>query len=443
MFDCDFLHNLIIFSDENSLRCLRKNWGDMVTLDEILRLMVQKGASDVHLKAGIAPIIRRHGALRILTGNIRSLSGQEIEIMAKNIMDSSQRQSLEDKKDVDLTYGLSGVGRFRVNIFKQSGTVRMVIRYIPDEVKTIDELSLPEIIKKITNNERGLVLVTGATGSGKSTTLAAMIDHINRNQSKHILMIEDPTEFIIKDKKSIITQRELGTDTSSFAQSLRSALRQDPDVILIGEMRDRETIEIALLAAETGHLVFSTLHTLDTQETINRVLAAFEAHQQAQIRLQMASVLSAIVCQQLCTRKDQSGYVPVLEILINNKRVAELIADPKRTGDIRKVIEDSQTPWGMRTFDQSLMDLISQGVITYEEALKSSISPENFATRYSGISQLDGKKWPQAKVASNRDEDSWQNLDIMDVETAVTTRKSLEKNPIADEKVSFFKKFKK
>jgi twitching motility protein PilT len=391
----------------------------------------------VHLKAGIIPVIRKHGSLRPLSSSLPAVTSQEMETIAYALMDERQRAIFEERMDIDLSYGLSGVGRFRLNILKQRGTIRIVIRNIPDRIANVEELGLPPVIKKLAEQERGLVLVTGATGSGKSSTLAAMIDHINRTQSKHILMIEDPTEFLVKDRKCIITQRELGTDTISFAQSLRAALRQDPDVILIGEMRDRETIEIALLAAETGHLVLSTLHTLDASETINRVLAAFEPHHQTQIRLQMASVLNAIVSQRLCTRKDGNGYVPAMEIMINNARIAELIADPMRSVEIHKAIEESQAAWGMCSFDQSLMDLLAKDLITYEEALKASTSPENFAIRYSGVSHMDGKKWGEGTHFGRRIEKAWQDLTAMDVETTAAgkrLKRALKANEENDQK---------
>lgn len=391
-------------------------------LDELLRLATNKGASDLHLKAGIIPVIRKHGNLRPLSANHGPLSGEEIESMALSLMDEKQRHFFEERKDIDLSYGLSGVGRFRINVFVQRSTVRMVIRNIPDKVKNLQELNLPPVIEKLADTERGLILVTGATGSGKSSTLAAMIDHINRNKSKHILMIEDPTEFLIRDRKSIITQRELGTDTIGFASSLRAALRQDPDVILIGEMRDRETIEIALLAAETGHLVLSTLHTLDAQETINRILAAFEPHHQMQIRLQLATVLRAVVGQRLCRRQDGQGYMPAMEVLVNNVRVSECIADPQRTIELRTIMEESRTSWEMSTFDQSLMDLVHNEVISYEEALKNSTSPENFAIRYSGVSHGEEQAWSNNANLRSRLEEQWQGLSEMEVETHVKTR---------------------
>ncbi len=414
-----------------------------ISLDEILRLATQKGASDVHLKAGIIPVIRKFGELRPLSSALPALTGKEIEEMVYSIMDDRQKQKFEEVKDVDLSYGLNGVGRFRINVLLQRSTVRVVIRNIPDRVTPLEELNLPIMVQKIAERERGLVLVTGSTGSGKSSTLAGMVDHINKTQSKHILMIEDPTEFLIRDRKSIITQRELGADTISFASSLRAALRQDPDVILIGEMRDRETIEIALLAAETGHLVLSTLHTLDAQETINRVLGAFEPHQQPQIRLQLASTLTAIVSQRLCTRKDGKGYIPALEIMINNARVADLIADPARTAEIRKVMEESQSVWNMCTFDQSLMHLISRDLISYEEALKASTSPENFAVRYSGVSHHDGKKWTEGTSIGRRVEQAWQDLTAMEMENTGANAETKEKKASGKNKLpAFFKKLK-
>ncbi len=407
-------------------------------LDEILRLATQKGASDIHLKAGIIPVIRKHGQLRPLSSSLVALTGDDIESMAYSIMDDDQRTHFAKHKDIDLSYGLSGFGRFRMNVLKQRGTVRMVIRYIPDRIQSIEELNLPDTLTKIASEERGLVLVTGATGSGKTSTLAAMIDSINRTQSKHILMIEDPTEFLVKDRKSIITQRELGTDTVSFSQSLRAALRQDPDVILVGEMRDKETIEVALLAAETGHLVLSTLHTLDAHETVNRILSGFDSNQQMQIRLQLASVLKAVVSQRLCVKKDGTGFIPALEILMNNPRVAECITDPQRTGELKQIMEESKNAWGMITFDQHLMELVNTGQITYEEALKTSTSPENFAIRYSGVSQMDGQKWSADSTEyKKRIQDNWQQLEAVDVETQLH---EIGKNTGKDEKPPSIKK---
>lgn len=356
-----------------------------MTLNDILSTALKKQASDVHLKAGLVPVIRKHGKLRPLQQGVPQLSSQQIEEMALSILDEEQRKTFAKMKEIDVGYGLSGVGRFRVNIFRQRGSIRMVIRNIPHNVPNLDELMLPPIIKKIAEYERGLILVTGITGSGKSSSLAAMVDYINNTQNTHILTIEDPIEFLIRDRKSIVSQRELGLDTTTFSTALRAALRQDPDVILIGEMRDPETIEIALQAASTGHLVLSTLHTMDAQETVNRILGAFEPHEQDQIRRVLAGSLKAIISQRLARRKDKSGFVPAVEILIANQRVKEMIEDPEKTNELRVAIEESRETFGMQSFDQSLMDLLTQDLIDYDEALRLSTNPEDFNLRAAGV----------------------------------------------------------
>lgn len=378
-------------------------------LDEILTLAVQKEASDVHLKAGLVPVIRKHGKLRPLQTGLPLLTAEELEQMALSIMDDEQRKTFLKNKEMDMGYGVPRVGRFRLNIFKQRGSTRMVIRNIPVTVPTLEQLNLPPVIEKLADNERGLVLVTGVTGSGKSSTLAAIINWINSNKNKHILTIEDPIEFLIADRKSIVSQRELGLDTMSFTTALRAALRQDPDVILIGEMRDRETIDIALVAAETGHLVLSTLHTLDAQESINRILSAYEPHQQMQIRLQLASVLKGIVSQRLARKKDKSGFVPAVEVLINNQRSKEMIEDPHKTKELHNAIEEGREIIGTQSFDQSLMELLKQGLIDYEEALRLSSNPEDFALRYSGISSS-ARNWGGAdgEHPQNGHDDDWR-----------------------------------
>jgi twitching motility protein PilT len=286
-----------------------------------------------------------------------------------------------------------GLGRFRVNVFQQRGTIGVVLRVIPFKIMSIEQLILPKVLEKIAAEQRGLILVTGTTGSGKSTTLAAMVDHINSNETCHIMTIEDPIEFLIRDKRSIVNQREVGVDTLSFAQALKSALRQDPDVILVGEMRDLETIETALTAAETGHLVLSTLHTLDATETITRIVSAFAPHQQKQVRLQLGSVLKGVVSQRLVPRADGKGRVAAVEVLVCNGRVREMIEDKERTKEITQAISQSFTTYGMQTFDQSLMMLFKQNIITYEEALRQSSNPDDFALRVSGISATSDSSW--------------------------------------------------
>jgi twitching motility protein PilT len=354
-------------------------------LPEILTIAMKKNASDVHLKAGLVPVIRKHGKLRPLHQGLAQLTAQEIEAMANSILDDHQKNDFLQYKEIDVGYGISGLGRFRVNIFRQRGSVRMVIRNIPFSVPNIEELNLPPIVRRIAEFERGLILVTGITGSGKSSTLAAMIDHINNTQNTHILTIEDPIEFLIRDRKSIVSQRELGHDTLTFGAALKSALRQDPDVILIGEMRDKETIETALTAAETGHLVLSTLHTMDARETVNRILSVFEPHVQAQVRRQLAGVLKGVISQRLARRKDKTGFVPAVEIMIGNQRVREMIEDPEKTKDLNFAIEESKDTVGMQSFDQSLMDLLQNDLIDYDEALRLSSNPEDFQLRAAGV----------------------------------------------------------
>ena len=361
-------------------------------LNEILQIALRGGASDIHLKAGLPPMFRVDGSLVPLKDGKR-LPPEDVARMAFGIMNEFQKEKFKASNEVDLAYGVPGLGRFRVNIFQQRGTIGSVLRVIPFKVMTIKDLLLPPILEKICGEERGLVLVTGTTGSGKSTTLAAMIDHINANETNHIMTVEDPIEFLIRDKRSIINQREVGVDTMSFSQALKSALRQDPDVILVGEMRDYETIETALHAAETGHLVMSTLHTLDATETINRIVSAFPPHQQKQVRLQLASVLKAVVSQRLIPRADGKGRVAAVEILRVTARVREMIEDKDRTKEIHDAIAQGFDSYGMQTFDQSLMGLVRNGLVSYEEAHRQATNPDDFALRFSGISGTADSKW--------------------------------------------------
>src|SRR5687767_2951100 len=293
-------------------------------VNDLLKIAVEGGASDLHLKVGSFPLVRHRGTLLPAT-TAKRLDHEDLVAMTAAVMSTALRQKFKETQEVDLAYSVPGLGRFRCNIFQQRGTVGMVIRVIPTQIRTFDELGLPPVLKKISDEERGLVLVTGTTGSGKTTTLAAMIDHVNRTRSLHVMTIEDPIEFLHRDNKSIVNQREVSTDTKSFAHALRSALRQDPDVILVGEMRDFDTIDTALLAAETGHLVFSTLHTLDATETINRVITVYPPHQQKQIRLQLAAVLKAVISQRLIPRADMPGRVPAVEVLIATAYIRDCI----------------------------------------------------------------------------------------------------------------------
>jgi twitching motility protein PilT len=368
-------------------------------LNDILKVAMKGGASDIHLKAGLPPMFRIDGALVPLK-DARRLPPEEISRMAFGIMNNYQKERFKEFNELDLAYGVPGLGRFRVNVFQQRGTIGIVFRVIPFKINTIEQLLLPKVLEKIALEERGLILVTGTTGSGKSTTLAAMVDHINTHKTVHAMTIEDPIEFLIRDKRSIINQREVGVDTLSFPQALKSALRQDPDVILVGEMRDLETIETALLAAETGHLVMSTLHTLDATETINRIIAVFPPYQQKQIRMQLGAVLRAVISQRLMPRSDGRGRVAALEILIATSRVRELIEDKDRTKEVPDTISQGHISYGMQTFDQALMGLLKKNLITYEEALRQCTNPDDFALRVSGVSGTSDGKWDQFERGS-------------------------------------------
>ncbi len=361
-------------------------------LNEILKIAIKGGASDIHLKSGLPPMFRVDGALVPLKNGER-LMPDEIQKTAVSIMNPLQKQHFEETREVDLAYGIAGLGRFRVNCFQQRGSVGVVFRVIPFGVKSIENLFLPKVIERIALENRGLILVTGTTGSGKSTTLASMIEYINANRTCHIMTIEDPIEFLIRDRRSIVNQREIGVDTQSFSTALRSALRQDPDVILVGEMRDFETIETAITAAETGHLVMSTLHTLDATETINRIISVFPPYQQKQIRLQLSSILRAVISQRLVPRADGKGRVPAMEVMVTTARIRECISDKDRTKEIADAIAKGFTTYGMQSFDQSLMQLVKQELVTYEEALKNVSNPDDFALRFRGIGGTSDGTW--------------------------------------------------
>jgi twitching motility protein PilT len=353
-------------------------------IDDLLKIAAQSGASDLHLKVGSYPMMRVSGTLTVCSEEKRLDKG-DTESMADAIFNDDQRERFRRSQEVDLAYSIPGVGRFRCNVFQQRGTVGLVLRVIPTRIKTIDELGLPPVLKRIAQEERGLVLVTGTTGSGKSTTLAAMMDHINSTRSAHIMTVEDPIEYLHRDHHSIVNQREVNVDTQSFSHALRSALRQDPDVILVGEMRDHETVETALLAAETGHLVFSTLHTLDATETINRIIAVFPPHQQRQVRIQLASVLKAAIAQRLLPRADGLGRVPAVEVMIATGFIRDCIIDKDRSAQIHGAIASGTSQYGMQTFDQSIFNLYQQGFVTVEEALRWASNVDEFKLKVQGI----------------------------------------------------------
>ncbi|GMV43775.1 MAG: twitching motility protein PilT [Myxococcales bacterium] len=348
----------------------------------ILTFAVRSGASDVHLKCDRPPIFRRHGAL--LTQGPR-LDEAMIQRLVEAILKPHQVEHLRVHGEVDASYCHPEIGRFRANVFHQRGTLGAVLRVVKPDVPRIGALQLPPVVERLAAERRGLLLVTGATGSGKSTTMAAIVQHINETRAAHVVTIEDPIEFHFADAKSVVNQREVGADTHGFASALRAALRQDPDVILVGEMRDLPTIETALHAAETGHLVISTLHTIDAVETVNRVVAVFPTEQQRLVRSQLASMLRGVISQRLVPRKDDQGRVPACEVLVSTQLVRDLIEDPDRTPELRDAIAGGGATYGMQTFDQSLMALMRQGLITYEEALAQSTTPSDFALRASGI----------------------------------------------------------
>ena len=353
-------------------------------LNKLLEHAVRAGASDLHLKVGSPPFLRIHGELHPVN-EVKRLMQEDTIAMAFGLMSAYQKQVFKEQHEIDLAYAVPGLGRFRCNIFQQRGTVGMVFRVIPIRIPSIRELYLPPVLEKLAMEPRGLILVTGTTGSGKSTTLAAMIDYINSHRTAHIVTIEDPIEYLHRDKKCIVNQREIGADTLEFATALKSALRQDPNIILVGEMRDFETIETALTAAETGHLVFSTLHTVDATETITRIISVFPPYQQQQIRLQLAAVLRGVISQRLLPRADNKGRIPAVEVMVSTGLIREAVVDKDRTRGIIDAIEAGVSQYGMQSFDQSLMMLLRRGLITEREALRRCSNPNDFKLKLQGI----------------------------------------------------------
>ena len=354
-------------------------------INELLKVAVTSGSSDLHLKVGSYPMMRVNGSLVVASAEKR-LDRPDTEAMAHALFTPEHLEKFRRSQEVDLAYSVAGLGRFRVNVFQQRGTVGLVLRVIPTRIKTIDELGLPPVLKRIASEERGLVLVTGTTGSGKSTTLAAMIDYINATRAAHIMTVEDPIEYLHRDHHSLVNQREVAVDTQSFSQALRSALRQDPDVILVGEMRDFETVDTALLAAETGHLVLSTLHTLDATETINRIIAVFPPHQQRQVRIQLASVLKAAISQRLLPRADGAGRVAAVEVMVSTALIRDAVVDKDKTSMIHGAIAAGTSQYGMQSFDQSIFGLYQRGFVTLEEALRWASNVDEFKLKVQGIS---------------------------------------------------------
>ena len=365
--------------------------GQIFNFKAVLQQLVQRNASDLHLKVGRPPTLRLHGDLVPL--DHPALRPEDLKGLAEQLMTPRQVKEFTENKECDFAIGVPGIGRFRCNVYQQRGSLCYAMRAIPYQARTIKELNLPPVMEEIALKPRGLVLVTGITGSGKSTALAAMVQHINEHRKANVITIEDPIEFLHRDINCHINQREVGTDTATFAQALRRVLRQDPDVILIGEIRDLETLDTALKAADTGHLVFSTLHTTDATQTINRVLSFYPPHQQAEVRFSLASALQAVISLRLVPRADKPGRVPACEVLINTQTVRDQIRDMDKSLNIPDLIKEGTVQYGMQTFDQSLMHYYSQGIISYESAVFFATSPSEFSLRVQGVAGTSDNSW--------------------------------------------------
>ena len=354
-----------------------------MTLKQMLVEMLNRKASDLHIRVGIRPHLRVNGQLEQIA--TEPITIDQMDQIVAQILSEKQQERFYRKNEMDLALSVAKLGRFRINLFRQRGTTGIAIRAVNTVVPSFDELNLPPLVKQLASERRGLIVVTGTTGSGKSTTLAAVIEEINATQALNILTVEDPIEYIYRDKKAIIAQREVGGDTETFGSALRHAFRQDPDVILIGEIRDLETMSIALTAADTGHLVLTTLHTLNVVETITRIISFFPPHQHQQIRLLLAGTLKAILCQRLIPRCDMPGRVPAVEILVNKGAVRECIMDPNKLVDLPQLMEQGAVQYGMQTFDQSIMRLYKQGMVSFEEAMANASNPDDLDLRLKGI----------------------------------------------------------
>ena len=361
----------------------------------VLQRMIQMHASDLHLKVGRPPTLRIDG--QMVTTEGPPLKQDDLRSIAEQVMGPRNIKEFAELKESDFALAVPGVGRFRVNAYQQRGTVAFAFRTVPFQASTIAELNLPTVCERIAMMPRGLVLVTGITGSGKSTALASMLHYINQNRQANVITIEDPIEFLHRDIKCSINQREVGTDTGSFGQALRRVLRQDPDIILVGEIRDLETLDTALKAAETGHLVFSTLHTTDATQTINRVLSFYPPHQQTEVRYMLSTALRAIISLRLVKRADKKGRVPAAEVLVNTEAVRDQVRDLSKALNIPELIREGAVPYGMQSFDQSLMNWYQKGVISYDDALLAATSPSEFALRVQGVAAASDTTWDTFK----------------------------------------------
>jgi twitching motility protein PilT len=369
-----------------------------MNIRNVLEKMIAARASDLHLKAGTPPVVRVDGVLYTL--DEPPPSAQELREVCQQLLNDEQRLYFSTHSEIDFAFGVSGLARFRANIFMQRGTPALALRHVPVEVPSIEDLNLPPIVRELAFEPRGLVLVTGRTGSGKSTTLAAMIDSLNKVTTRNIITVEDPIEFLHRDRMSFIHQREVGLDTQSFRDGLRYVLRQDPDIILVGEIRDHETMSTVLMAADTGHLVMSTLHTTDVVQTLQRIISFYPPHQHDEVRLSISSNLRAVVSQRLLARRDGAGRVPAAEVMVSTPTVREYIMDPEKTVLLRDIVAEGVTQYGMQTFDQSVMSLLKQELITEEEALKNANNPNELALKLKGISGTSDRVWQPVEEGS-------------------------------------------
>ncbi len=362
-----------------------------MNIRSVLEKMIGMRASDLHLKAGTAPIVRVDGVLYTLED--RAPTAQELREVCDQLLSEEQRQYFATHHEIDFAFGVSGLARFRANIFMQRGTPAVALRHVPVQVPTMEELTLPPIVRDLAFSSRGLVLVTGRTGAGKSTTLAAMIDTINRTTTRNIISVEDPIEFLHVDRKSFIHQREIGLDTRTFADGLKYVLRQDPDIIMVGEIRDLETMRTALMAADTGHLVMSSLHTTDVVQTVQRIISFYPPHQHDEVRLSIASNLTAVVSQRLIPRADGKGRVPAVEVLVTTPTVKDILQQPDKMTMLHSIIAEGTTEYGMQTFDQSVFQLLRDGLITEQEGLKNCNKPNELLLKLKGIEAASDRSW--------------------------------------------------
>ena len=362
-----------------------------MNIRSVLEKMIAARASDLHLKAGTPPVVRVDGVLYTL--DEPAPSSQELREVYQQMLNEEQRSHFATHHEIDFAFGVSGLARFRANIFMQRGTPALALRHVPVEVPTIEDLGLPPVIRDLAFSPRGLILVTGRTGSGKSTTLAAMIDTLNRTTTRNVITVEDPIEFLHRDRLSFIHQREVGLDTASFGDGLRYVLRQDPDIILVGEIRNLETMSTALMAADTGHVVMSTLHTTDVVQSIQRVISFYPPHQHAEIRMGLAANIRAVVSQRLIPRRDGAGRIPAVEVMLSTPTVREYILDPDKLPQLHTLIAEGVTQYGMQTFDQSVLTLLREGLITEEEALRNCNNPNELSLKLKGFASASDRTW--------------------------------------------------